>query len=178
MLELLFKSDNIKRRDMYYTSMDAANERLLSAMDPFLHRLYRLSENAAEGLDHLLSFFTHDRTGCNSYLRSPYVLSLVPEPAYDWMGCMETSDCLVKCLVEFSAFDNALLQLQGSGPAPSFKYSMAINVESHLSDPYTVREDNYPPFEMIGMLEAVELGVQHGVREDSHWQVHCFGRYS
>lgn len=157
MLELLFQVDNIQRRDMCFASMDAANARFKGAMDLFLNRLYRLAENAAEGLDYIISSFTHDRTGCNSYLLSPYVLSLIPQPADYWMSCMDTDDCRVKCIAEFTAFDDALLQREDTGRPLVFEQSLQIRVESHIFPAYTVQDNTFPPFEIYSMLELPEL---------------------
>jgi len=165
MLDLLFSPDNRRRRDLCFASMDAANGRLLAAMDPFLHRLYRLAECASEGLDYLLTLFSADRTGCTSYLLSPYVLSLVPEPVDYWMGCMHTEDCRVTCLPEYTAFEEALREAQGGGVVPHFVHAMNIDVESYLFAPYGVQEDNFPPFEIIAMLELTSAAcstVCHG----------------
>jgi hypothetical protein len=154
MLQLVFTPANGDRRDMCFASMDGANSRLLAAMDPFLARLYQLAESASEGLDYLISWFTVDRSGCNAYLLSPYVLSLVPEPVDYFMGCMHTPDCRVKCLSEYTAFDDALLIARGGGSVPRFEYSTTIDVESNLFDPFAVEEDRHlPPFEIFAMLE-------------------------
>lgn len=157
MLQLVFTAENGERRDMCFASMDGANGRLLSAMDPFLSRVYRIAESAAEGLEYLISWFSVDRTGCGSYLLSPYVLSLVPEPADYFMSCMHTPDCRVKCLAEYRAFDEALERAKGGGPLPTFEHSTTIEVQSNLFDPYDAEENRHlPPFEIFAVLELGE----------------------
>jgi hypothetical protein len=154
MLGLLFVTDNVQRRDLCFAAMDGANARLLAAMDPFLARTYRIAESVAEGLDYIITVFTADRSGCNAYLLSPYVLSLIPEPVDYFMGCMHTPDCRTKCLAEYAAFDARLLEVQGGGPPLEFAYALEIDVESNLFDPYDVQNSRHKPhFELFAVLE-------------------------
>lgn len=154
MLRLLFAADNVARRDLCFAAMDGANGRLLAALDPFLTRTYRLAESVAEGLDYLITAFTVDRSGCNAYLLSPYVLSLIPEPADYFMGCMHTPDCRAKCSAEYTAFEARKLEVQGGGPPLTFKYSMDLRVESNLFDPYDQQNNRHKPqFELFAALE-------------------------
>lgn len=154
MLELVFMPDNAARRDYCFASMDTANGRLLGAMDPFLKRTYRIAENMAEGLDYLITSFSLDRSGCDSYILSPYVVSLVPEPVDYFMGCMHTFDCRTRCLSEREAFEQALIRVANIGTNPMFNHQITVEVESNLFDPYAIEtNENLPPFELFAVLE-------------------------
>ena len=106
-LQLLDTKENPQRDSACFAAMDNANKRLETAFDATLSRVYRASLHAADAFEFLISWFRVDRESCNSYLLSPYVVSIVPEPVDYFMSCLFTPDCRVKCRDEFQAFDAA-----------------------------------------------------------------------
>lgn len=161
MLGLLFSGDNTVRRDMCFASMDGANRRLLTALDGFLSRLYKISQNLPEGLEFLISLISHDKSGCDAYLLSPYVMSLIPEPVDYFMGCLKIPDCRVKCLSEFEAFENLYIQASNTVGVPRFKLDQVIEIDSPIFDPFSQHEGSArPPFELFAQLEFTEERCQ------------------
>ena len=58
---------------------------------------------------------------------SPYVVSIMPEPADYFMPCINTPDCRIRCLDVFNAFEEAL---QATVQEPVFVSRLDVNVES------------------------------------------------
>ena len=134
-----------------HTTMDVANDKLLTAFDPVFSRLYKLS-TAMNGLFDLLSVILQMDTGtCNDYARSPFVVSLMPEPADYFMPCMHTGDCRIKCLDTYTAFDAALARLTVK---PVKSVTLAVPIESKFFSNDDIENNRHlPPFEIIGVSE-------------------------
>jgi len=135
---------------MCHSSMDLSNDRLKTAFDPVSSRLVKLVE-AMQGLfNQIVITIGVDTGNCINY-NSPYMVSIMPEPADYFMPCIHTPDCRLRCLDVFNAFDEAL---KSTVQEPSFVSRLDMRVESKyfsLDDIENGR--NLPPFEIIGMSE-------------------------
>jgi len=129
-------------------SMDYANERLLSAFDPVSARLVKLI-NCLQGLlNHVIVLTRLDTGNCKDYA-SPYMVSLMPEPADYFMPCMNTEDCHLRCLDTYPAFDVAL---KASVAEPVFVLQIETMVESKYFSLEDIKEQrNVSPFEIISV---------------------------
>ena len=99
-----------------HSSMDLANERLMTAFDPVTSRLVKLVDGLHGLLNQVVVSVGMDSGQCNDY-SSPYMVSLMPEPADYFMPCLNTADCRLMCLDVYNAFDAAL---QASAAEPAF----------------------------------------------------------
>jgi len=133
-----------------FSSMDVANARLLTAFDPVSVRLAKLTE-AMQGLFNFVVVLVGMDTGeCNDF-KSPYMVSIMPEPADYFMPCLHTSDCRLRCYDEFRAFESALA---GMAVAPEFMASVEVEVESKYFSTEDIENNRHlPPFEIIGIAE-------------------------
>jgi len=133
-----------------HASMDIANNSLLTAFDPVLSRLYKLVEALQGLLNYLVVAVGLDTGKCNDY-SSPYMVSIMPEPADYFMPCINTADCRIRCLDVFNAFDEAL---QATVQEPAFVSRLDVNVESkYFSLDDIENQRHLPPFEIIEIAE-------------------------
>tara|TARA_B100001540_G_scaffold284144_1_gene276205 strand:- start:10377 stop:28151 length:17775 start_codon:yes stop_codon:yes gene_type:complete len=134
-----------------YRQMDLANNRLITAFDPVFNHMFRATEHIGSSLDYMLSVFDIDAGNCANYQTSPYVLALLPDPADYFMSCMHTSDCRIKCLDTYQAFENAKNAMT---TLPSQTLSSNVDVESRFfSDDVVEKGLDQPPFAIYGMAE-------------------------
>jgi len=136
-----------------FSSMDLANARLLSAFDGVSARLVKLTK-ALQGLfNYFVVFIGIDTGECNDYA-SPYMVSIMPEPADYFMPCMHTPDCRFQCLDEFNTFE---LALRATAVVPEFLSSFEIEVESKYFSVEDIEHNRHlPPFEIIGISELFQ----------------------
>ena len=134
-----------------HTTMDVANNKLITAYDPVSSRLYKMT-TAMRGLFDLLSVMLQMDTGtCTDYARSPFVVSIMPEPADYFMPCMHTEDCRIRCLDTYTAFDAALARLDVK---PTFSKTIAVDIESKFFSSDDIENNRHlPPFDIIGISE-------------------------
>ena len=133
-----------------HASMDITNNRLLTAFDPVSSRLYKLVEALSGLFNYLVVAVGLDTGDCLDY-SSPYVVSIMPEPANYFMPCINTPDCRIRCLDVFNAFEEAL---QATVQEPVFVSRLDVNVESkYFSLDDIENQRHLPPFEIIGIAE-------------------------
>jgi hypothetical protein len=156
MLQLLCTPDNMVRRNMCFANMDGANQRLLTALDGFLQRVYKLSQSIPEALEFLISFISKDKSGCDAYLLSPYAVSMIPEPVDYFMACIHVPDCRIRCLSEYQAFDQLLNIAKTGQRVPKYHMEAVFAVESPIFDAYKFHDGaEKPPFELFVHLELL-----------------------
>ena len=127
-----------------FQSMDAANRRLQDAFDPFLARLYRLTQAVEASIDFLTVSFQQDACKCEDVYGSAYVVTIMPEPVDYFMQCMHTFDCRAKCLNTHSAFELALAAVK---TPLSFEHATAVTVQNRLFSVDDIEHNRHlPPF--------------------------------
>ena len=137
--------------DLCFVGMDLANDKLLTAFDPVSSRLYKLLEAFEELLNYLLVLIQLDTGTCSDYSKSPYVVSIMPEPVDYFMGCLHTSDCRIKCLDTYKSFEETLASV---GENPVYKTTTSVDVESKYFSSEDIENNRHlPPFEIIGISE-------------------------
>lgn len=188
-LRLLDAREAPDREALCFAAMDGANQRLETAFDAVLRRVYRASTHAADAFEFFVAFFRVDRESCNSYLLSPYVVSFVPEPVDYFMTCLHTPDCRVRCADEYAAFDAALALAGGADAAPlgaetsaggtfaadigaapgagpasqplAVTRTLTVDVESPIFDPKdSETSSDLPPFALMGVEEIVPASCE------------------
>ena len=116
------------QQGLCFQSMDAANCRLQDTFDPFLARLYRLTQATEASVDFLMVSFQQDAGKCEDVYGSAYVVTIMQEPVDYFMQCMHTFDCRAKCLDTHSAFELALAEVANP---PSFEHATAATARCH-----------------------------------------------
>jgi hypothetical protein len=145
-----------------FASMDVANARLKHAFDPFFRRLYSAATALGQSLDWVVAFWDKEAGECHNF-ESPYVVTLIPEPADYFMMCSDTSTCRAKCLDEIEAFEVAR-QLQ---PDPGFVATQTVTVSSRFFSVGDVEAERHlAPFQVLALTELetcarVCAGSQH-----------------
>ncbi len=149
--------DSASRQDVCFAAMDSANSRLHTAFDKTYKRLYQMTQHAAQVADALLALVTGDSVACDAFDLSPYVLSIIPEPVDYFASCVDTDDCAVRCLDEYSAFEQERRAQQQELPLESlgFETALEIPLESLLFSIEDVEQGRHQP--PVQILDAVEL---------------------
>ena len=137
--------------NLCFVGMDLANDKLLTAFDPVSSRLFKLLEVLEELLNYLLVLIHLDTGTCADYAKSPYVVSIMPEPVDYFMGCMHTDDCRIKCLDTYKSFEETLASV---GDSPVYATTTSVDVESKYFSSEDIENNRHlPPFEIIGISE-------------------------
>ena len=126
-LRLRWTEDNTDRQNMCFAPMDGANMRFQTTFDLVLSRLSMLTIAAEDSIDTLLVNVEVDAGICHPNSFSNFVLTLLPEPVDYFMGCMHTSDCRIRCLDTYSAFEESLARVVSP---PSYTNTRDISVRS------------------------------------------------
>jgi hypothetical protein len=154
---LALRWDTASRQDVCFAAMDNANARLQTAFDKTFKRLYQMTRHAAQVADGLLALVTGDSVACDAFDVSPYVLSIIPEPVDYFASCVDTDDCAVRCLDEYSAFAKERQAREQEMPLATlgFETTLEVPLESLLFSIDDVEQGRHkPPFQI---LDAVEL---------------------
>ena len=136
--------NNAVQQSMCFRSMDFANHDLLTAMDPFLSRLFQVTQAMESSIDYLTAAFVKDGGHCEDLYGSAYSITLMPEPVDYFMQCIHTFDCRARCLDTHAAFDAAL---QAVGNPPTYTHSRDVTVQSRYFSSSDMENDRHmPPF--------------------------------
>jgi len=132
------------RQSVCFQSMDAANRQLQGAFDPFMSRLFKLTQAAEASIDYMTVAYQQDAGNCEDVYGSAYVMTIMPDPVDYFMQCMHTFDCRARCLDTHTAFETALAEI---ADPPVFRYDQQVTVENRLFSREDVENNRHlPPF--------------------------------
>lgn len=154
---LALRFESATRQDVCFAAMDSANVRLYTAFDKSFKRLYQMARHAAQVADGLLALITGDTVACDAFDVSPYVVSIIPEPVDYFSSCVETDDCAVRCLDEYTAFQEERRARQDELPPNDFlgmSTSVDVPLESLLFSIDDIQQGRHkPPFQILDAAE-------------------------
>jgi hypothetical protein len=130
------------------TFVQHAGDSVSKSMNPWFSKQLQASEAIASSFDYLLAVFDVTAGRCMDF-ESPFVSVLIPEPYDYFAACGSTSLCDLKCAVEMTAFDEALLKFQQSSQSrvvQSLTQSLFFNDRD---------EDTDMPMKIITLVELL-----------------------
>jgi hypothetical protein len=141
-------------RQLCFVTMDRANVLLETAFDKAHQRMYLMTKYAAGVADAILALITADSSACDAFDVSPYVMSIIPEPVDYFSACVDTQDCKIRCLEEYTAFDDAKHRLLDAGHDIGLTFEIDVNLESMLFSLDDIEQGRHkPPFLMQELME-------------------------
>lgn len=153
---LALRFESATRQHVCFAAMDSANLRLYTAFDKTFKRMYQMTRHAAQIIDGLLALVTGDTVACDAFDVSPYVVSIIPEPVDYFATCVETDDCVGRCLDEYTAFQQERTARQSELPTGflGLTTDVEIPLESLLFSIDDIQQGRHkPPFQILDATE-------------------------
>jgi hypothetical protein len=149
-----FAQNKDDQQSICFIAMDLSNSRLSSAFDKTYNRFSRMTEHAEGVVDGLLGVITGDSVDCDAFDVSPYVVSIIPDPVDYFSSCVDTEDCGVKCMEEFSEFNRAKALEESKGIDLGMQTDITVDMESMLFSARDIEDGkNKPPFMILDMTQ-------------------------
>ena len=164
---------DVVRQDLCFALMDSSNSRLEKTFDAMFSRIYKFTQALSNVLNYVTALLGFSDEGCASFVASPYVVTILPDPIDYFQGCSTTSDCRSRCYDSVQAFESTYEFLANTGDLPHFAIEDTILVNSE----YFVAEDveeglHVAPFAMFDVMELDSITCLQ-ICNDEHYLNRC-----
>lgn len=140
-------------RNMCIEMARHTNERLYHALDLVLSSAYDASRAVEHVVDQLLGWIFIERSTCDSFYTSPYVITLMPTPIDYWQVCGNTSVCRQHCGSLIAAFEDARRDSTSFGHKV-LEYDMVIE-DPLINEADIENRARVAPFDPLAIVEHV-----------------------